>query len=909
VVNSIAFSRQEARELDDLREIASRPSGARFRLADLQLHTPVDRNFRPGTHLDTDDQRTAFAVAYIGTVVAKGLGIIALTEHNDVSWIERLRQAAADASADVVIFPGFEIASSEGVHVLSIFEPDEDVSRLEEILVEAGLPSDLRWHDDGTPRTSKLPLAELVDFIDARGGLCILSHVDREDGVLHRLSGEPRIRAWQDSGALAVQCAKNPRSMDDSFIRRVLLNEEGNYRRSRPYASIQTSDARTLDEIGSKPTFIKMSSDSLEGLRQAFLDPGSRVRFPDELDTKPYPKILAAQWDGSFLDAAEPLNPNLNCVIGGKGTAKSTVVESIRHAFGCEIPSEDVRTQAESLLNETFPSSAKLSLLVEVPQPQPTRYLIEKTGREQPVVREADSGQLIEGLQPLDLFRPIIFGQKEIYETALRIESQLELLDSYCNEELQPDLRAEKEGEDEIGRLSERLRRESSSLAQMDDRLSELPILREKKRLAEQAGLSEKLEEQTQLERERGLLDAAQRVLEQNARTLEQVRTQAAPQAQTLPAVGTTPNADLVGDVARVVGEVDTAWGTATSEVEEAIARARGELATLRRSWQERFDDRRAAFEEAVASVAGEHGEENVRDYLQLDARIDELVALEAERAKKREASAEILRQRREAVVALREVRRKLFQVRERTGGELSKQLEGVVRVTVVHQGNRAAVIAFLRDLRSGAGHRQLEQLVNRDDFSPSRLAEVARDGADALMAEYEVASNVAQQAVRALSPELIDKLETMRLDDLVAISLNLGTPERPDFRTLDRLSAGQRSTAILLLALLESDGPLILDQPEDDLDNRFIYEDVVKRLRASKEQRQFVIATHNANIPVLGDAEQILVLDAEVENDRLHAFVLTQGSIDDKELHGPLEDVLEGGREAFEKRKDKYGF
>jgi len=122
-----------------------------------------------------------------------------------------------------------------------------------------------------------------------------------------------------------------------------------------------------------------------------------------------------------------------------------------------------------------------------------------------------------------------------------------------------------------------------------------------------------------------------------------------------------------------------------------------------------------------------------------------------------------------------------------------------------------------------------------------------------------------------------------MALEDRVEIALDVGTPEHRDHRPLDRLSAGQRSTAILLLALLESDGPLILDQPEDDLDNRFIYERVVRRLRDTKEQRQFLIATHKANIPVLGDAEQIVILAAEQDGDGLRAHVAQRGSIDDE--------------------------
>ena len=198
---------------------------------------------------------------------------------------------------------------------------------------------------------------------------------------------------------------------------------------------------------------------------------------------------------------------------------------------------------------------------------------------------------------------------------------------------------------------------------------------------------------------------------------------------------------------------------------------------------------------------------------------------------------------------------------------------------------------------------------MGRADFSPPRLAELCRQGADALAKAYDISDAAAQQLFRALDEVRTDSIELMSLDDLVEVSLNVGDAAHEEFRPLHRLSAGQKSTAILLLALLESDGPLILDQPEDDLDNRFIYDDVVQRLRGAKEQRQFIIATHNANIPVLGDAEQIVVLDTEAVDDRVRAVIVARGSIDDAELHGPVEDVLEGGPEAFQLRRDKYGF
>ena len=137
-------------------------------------------------------------------------------------------------------------------------------------------------------------------------------------------------------------------------------------------------------------------------------------------------------------------------------------------------------------------------------------------------------------------------------------------------------------------------------------------------------------------------------------------------------------------------------------------------------------------------------------------------------------------------------------------------------------------------------------------------------------------------------------------------LKLDVSVSGTPDRRALDRLSPGQKSTAILLLIMQESKDPLLVDQPEDDLDNRFIYDDVVKRLREAKPFRQFLIATHNANIPVLGDAEQIITLDADERGGVVSSKVRARGSIDDSTVRDSAEHILEGGREV-ELRSRKY--
>ena len=123
----------------------------------------------------------------------------------------------------------------------------------------------------------------------------------------------------------------------------------------------------------------------------------------------------------------------------------------------------------------------------------------------------------------------------------------------------------------------------------------------------------------------------------------------------------------------------------------------------------------------------------------------------------------------------------------------------------------------------------------------------------------------------------------------------------------MSKLSTGQQCTAILHLLLLENIDPLIMDQPEDNLDNAFIADRIVAELRSAKIARQFLFATHNANIPVFGDAEWIGVLTAI--DGQAAIPVEAQGAIDLAEVRDKSAIILEGGKAAFYQRKTKYGF
>ena len=125
------------------------------------------------------------------------------------------------------------------------------------------------------------------------------------------------------------------------------------------------------------------------------------------------------------------------------------------------------------------------------------------------------------------------------------------------------------------------------------------------------------------------------------------------------------------------------------------------------------------------------------------------------------------------------------------------------------------------------------------------------------------------------------------------------------EFKPIEQGSVGLKSTAVLSLLLSAGDQPLIIDQPEDDLDNRYVYDVVVGLLRKQKFSRQIIMATHNANVPVNGDAELIVAMGVE---DRL-GRVQVQGTIDRPDVKQAVSEIMEGSAEAFRLRRERYGY
>lgn len=255
---------------------------------------------------------------------------------------------------------------------------------------------------------------------------------------------------------------------------------------------------------------------------------------------------------------------------------------------------------------------------------------------------------------------------------------------------------------------------------------------------------------------------------------------------------------------------------------------------------------------------------------------------------------------RRELFARLSALRDERFALRKWVADDLTAKLGPTIRVSIAQAQDRTTYRDLLAESLKGTSMKQ-GPVADRicAALPPQELFAIVQKGDEPrLMERTGIDEDRAKKVVAHLrSSEAIYAIESVEIDDEPHIELLDG-----EYKRSDTLSPGQRCTAILPILLLESDRPLIIDQPEDNLDNRFISCTIAKVLKSVQRARQLIFVTHNANIPVLGDAKRVFVL----ESDGRHARVAKVGTVD--ETKEWIETILDGGRDAFLERKKVYG-
>ena len=884
-----------------LNEALKQPNGARFYRCALQVN-PFAYHGRHGKQTVYQSEAD-YNAAIIEACRANGVEAIAVTDHYRVS--DSVGLVNAVRAAGVFVFGGFEAASDDGVHFLCLYDPDKD-SSLERLIGQLGV----RDHTMLSPNGDKNCL-KLLECVREQGGITVAAHVAADNGLLATLEGQPRMNAWKSPDLYACGLP-GPASDAPQNMRPILENKDSAHWRERRVAVINASDVNSPEDMADPRSscFIKMSALSVEGLRQAFLDPDSRIRLHSDPKPEPHTEFVAMAWEGGFLDGTRiHFNGNLNVLVGGRGTGKSTVLESLRYALAIDPLGEEATKAHQGVLKYVLKSGTKVSLLVRSHHPAKHDYTIERTIPNPAVVKD-EHGEVL-NLSPRDVVPGVeVFGQHEISELTKSREKLTLLLERFVERDSNAGAQKAKlrlELERSRGRIAD-VQREMKLI---EERLGLLPGLEETQKRFQDAGLEERLKEKSLMVRE-------ERILATIKERLQPVLALRQELAGLLPidtaflsakALDGLPNAAILNEGAAILQKVTDQLQAIAGQVDKSLAVADAESAALRARW----DERKQAVETTYQALLRELQKSKIdgEEFIRLRRQIEELRPLREKKEVLTRDLATYQTNRRNLLDEWFNLQSAEYRALEKAAKRVSRKLKGKVRAMVTMGGNREPLEKLLRDEVGGNLAAMLERLKSRDSLSLLDFSQRCREGKDSLVANYSLPPAAAERIAQA-PPDLFMKIEELELPATTKVELNTSGEDEPEtWQTIEALSTGQKATAVLLLLLLESEAPLVVDQPEDDLDNRFITEGVVPTMKDEKRKRQFIFSTHNANIPVLGDAELIIGLSTGVQNDAVQGRISERhmGSIDMQPVREMVEEILEGGKTAFEMRRQKYGF
>ncbi|MER7455784.1 TrlF family AAA-like ATPase [Micromonospora sp. NPDC126480] len=896
--------------------------GSRWRRVDFHLHTPGVDSFAgfDGMSYDGPDDQRKLATAYADRLSNAGIEIAAITDYNGIRlpWYDLIKEEAAKQG--IIVLPGAELNLAEGrqgVHILVVFPQYTPPAAINDYLKSLDRdPSTPLWKGR-THREIELqkPPAEALRQLRERFGCLIIpAHGDAKKGIVAAMGANlaARLIAETDVDGLDHAGGALPK-----------LRSTGISHRWDHLAQVEFSDPRSIDDIGGKPladgtvrgTWLKLSSTSLEAMRLALHDPETRVRTVAPV--LPYnPRIISITIEGSGFLAGTQLvfDAHLNTLIGGRGTGKSALLETIRYGLALEPFCEQKRR--DELVKHALGSGGRVTLEIERHSDSgPTRrYIVKRVLGESPRVFDPDRGQV--DIAPRDAFgpdrEPIILLQREIDQVSGEVDYRRQLLDRLIGDEVKA---AEREVDDVRRRLrtnGAELRKHVLEQAKRPELESQIAKLTHELDLFQQTGAMDKLATHDRLQTiERSLTSACdftsqtsgignpwRQALQDLQETIDNKRGDLTGRAD-----------DLTGVAEQALSKVTTAITTAEQQIIAALIEANETIEGLRAEHAARVLPLADELNHIKQELHAERLDPERPLKLSSDRTVlrDQLATLE----RKVPAGTALRNARLGLLDELTKARARESQVRADAAARINSQLSGRVEVAIVAHGDRHRFTEDLRQLLqgSGASGAAIEAIAMTDGADGSIIASAVTEGPAKLTQQFDVTVAQANKIWTWLTDENADRiseLEILAPRDRVDIRLHVDG----EAKTLDRLSAGQRATAILLLIFAIDGRCMILDQPEDDLDNRFSFDDVVQMIRSQKAispsggNRQIIAATHNPNIPVLGDAELVVVLDAG--NDQVR--VLAQGSIDAEDIRTHIRQVLEGGEEAFLRRYTKYG-
>lgn len=865
------------------------PNGSRWVRADFHLHTVADREF------EKPPADVAFPDAFVEALSASGVGLGVVTNHNkfDQEEFKALRRTALRKG--ILLLPGVELGvqgGATGLHLLVVFDDKSWVfNRENEPWINKFLDKafDQIPNRESENTTCQWTVRQALEELDncrqhGRDAFVVAAHVDRSKGILREL-GEG---VHSHYGELFRHFVLGFQRVEEGGGWRHLGQWLGDDWRP---ARVEGSDGKALSQVGrahqeggvEKRCWLKLGDLNFQAVRLALMMKEHRVA------TSPAgPGGARIEWvhflGGLLHEQTVRFNADLNNLIGIRGSGKSSILECIRYALDHRLrgESEDAGYK-EGLVARTLGSGG--SIIVGVVTSEGHRYSICRIFGDSPKVYR--DKELIPGLRPEGVLRSRYFGQKDLAKFSEQRFAR-ELVERFTSSGRPASDRAEVLNH-RIEEKLVRLAQDTKRLAGVDDVVAKIAETKELLRKFDD-GIREKLAAQVALEKEaahaRDLGTHQQDAVAALGRWLEDYES-AAERLAELPAACEEPKARAVR--------------TAFEDFRAGYARVRAALQFLEAGLAASAIAREElqAFQEASKAAFAE-----VRRGLQLPGNLtaDTFVRLTKDRnlLEAKRSELELLRQKETEVrrslegdlAALQQEWQAGYQSMQTEVQRLNEDSPGLA-IRLQFKGDKDAFVDHLAGLVSGLQRKTLE-----------KVAQTFADGVELYRALSGDDSRLKDEC--GLKAEQLTKLQesldgrsrellTWRVPDKVMIEYR-GKP-------LHAHSLGQRATALMLFLLTRKEfDALIVDQPEDDLDNQTLFTEVIRRLLNLKGHRQLLFATHSPNIPVLGDAEQ--VVRCRYAPDRID---LLSGSIDCPGIQHEIVAVMEGGEEALRRRNQIY--
>lgn len=863
--------------------------GAQWVRADFHLHTRADREFN---YAGDDNYYNSNYVAALEKAQIR-LGVI--TNHNkfDFEEFKALRKTAQKKG--IALLPGVELSVNDGangIHTLVVFSDEwiDEHNYINPFLTSAFEGKTPAQYEQENGRTT-WSLLETIKKLEGyhRDFFLVFAHVEAPSGLWAELDGGRLTELGQNEffrrRTLAFQ---KVRTHDGAGKDKPCRTKIQSWLQSWYPAELEGSDPKCVDEIGrGKASYLKLGELSFEAVKFSLSDPAARVATEPPKHQASH--IRSIHFDGGILDGQTlHFSSELNTLIGIRGSGKSSILEAVRYAL--DIPrgekAQDTKYKDE-LIRHTLGSGGKVTLTACDVYGQ--EFTISRIFREAPNVYLDDKLQPGVSIWETVLRRPIYFGQKDLSSTGEGFET--DLVEKLVGEKLRV-LRDDIENQRQrVREAAQRWLKLSNTAELKRDFETQLTDANFRLKKFEEYGVADKLQKRLGFQQDAAALTRMKERADNFILALGSLLAEHEDELRNATSYVSRQNPEFFSayyaEFSNLIAKVD--------QLKQIEQEARAIAARLKTK-QGEFEGASKSLQEEFAQVERQLAQE-LKQTGMTAIQPDDFLA-QQQRKTKAEQMLEALDKQESQQTSIRDALfaeiDKLNELWLREFNTIKAELDRVnashtaLQIEADFKGDKEAAISFMQQLFKGSNIRETTLRAVMEDYADFGGLLRALPGA---------------LAKAGSTPEVFEKTFMQNLAEFVTWQVPNRFVIRYRGKELKHHSLGQRASALLLYVLSQRQNDvIIIDQPEDDLDNQTIYDDVIKLLREMKPHAQFIFATHNANFPVLGDAEQVHACQYQDEK-----VAVQSGSIDARPVQEAIINIMEGGQEAFNRRKEVY--